>query len=197
MPKRKLTEPHAEPLIETADAPPHASGSISPLPDVPLAEAVTEELEASQRAHGQSPDPTGEQMEPAGEARKWVERANPWPSLSYHWHDYKVTLQERSWTRETDKPSAMQIKFGSGSREDQPKAFEPIKDVLKSHGYRWDNEDKAWSRWLKSGKTREGKLENARIREESLKLIAEVVGIEEGLRGAATGQPMHNQFPRI
>ncbi|WP_020474449.1 hypothetical protein [Zavarzinella formosa] len=194
MAKRKKDQPiesHTEPhqIVE------QVADSFSLPSDVPLAEPVEHHEHAHHTPHHEAhqEDPHSVVNEPAvAEEKKagtWVDRANPWPSLSHHWPDgYKVTLSEGSWTKENQKPSAMLITFGSGTKDDQPKAFDSIKHVLKDSGYHWDAESKAWSKWLKAGQTQEGRVSNSRTRDDAIKLVDQVVRMEEAVRGEIPGR---------
>ncbi|WP_020476170.1 hypothetical protein [Zavarzinella formosa] len=190
MAKRKKDQPtQAEPhqIVE------QVADSFTLPSDVPLAEPVEHHEHAHHEPHHEShqeaPHSVVNEPAVAEEKKAWVDRANPWGSLSHHWPDgYKVSLSEGSWTKENQKPSAMLISFGSGSKDDQPKAFDAIKHVLKDGGYHWDAESKAWSHWLKSSMTNEGKVHNARLRDDAVKLVDQVVKMEETVRGEIPGR---------
>lgn len=154
--------------------------------DVAAASAIPPEV-----SEGERPAP----------AREWVTRPNPFGSFSAHWPDYTIQVQERERKpRQADvpgRPAEMQIKFGDGSEADKPKAFDRIKELLQSHGFRWSREDKAWGKWLKfvpkagsapAAEIEEAKRANDRIRAEAESLLPELVKLEEAVRGPATGR---------
>src|SRR5262245_4729892 len=54
--------------------------------------------------------------EPPEPKKQWAKRQDPFPSHSHYWDDgYKIGYQESERNREA------QIKFGTGSKDDQPK----------------------------------------------------------------------------
>ena len=97
-------------------------------------------------------------------ARQW--RANPYPIKTVNVDGYKIQLQESRPDKETrvdkDKPTRderwqMQIKFGSGDKQDEPSA--KVLDFIKSHTktvttregketqvklFHWNERDRAW-----------------------------------------------------
>jgi hypothetical protein len=105
-------------------------------------------------------------------ARQW--RANPYPIKTVNVDGYKVQLQESRPDKESrvdqDKPSRderwqMQIKFGSGDKQDEPSA--EVLDFIKSQRktvttregqetqvqlFHWNKRDQAWGTEIEFGK---------------------------------------------
>lgn len=95
---------------------------------------------------------------------------------------YKIQLQE-SKSRNT-----VEFQFGNGTKEDQPKAFDEIKAVLKEAGYRW-NGTNAWAKELKPVVGSQNDRLRARDENRRIRAIAEdelfpkIIVAEEAHRG--------------
>jgi hypothetical protein len=91
---------------------------------------------------------------PAEERPKREWRTDPFPIKTVNLDGYKVQLQE---SRHEGQPWQMQIKFGSGSRDDMPSGA--VLDLIKSRKlavttrageekvvpmFRWNDTDRAW-----------------------------------------------------
>lgn len=95
-----------------------------------------------------------------------------------------------------EKPTRLLIRFGDGTAKDKPMALDKIKPVLEEYGYRWSQEDAAWSRWMKSNKEQAGRIHNARLHNEAQDLLQTVVSLEESVRGPVPGRE-HGQEQAI
>ncbi len=135
------------------------------------------------------------QDEPA--ARQW--RANPYPVKTVNVDGYKVQLQESRPDKESrvdqDKPTRderwqMQIKFGSGDKQDEPSP--EVLDFIKSHTktvttkegqetqvqlFHWNKRDQAWGMEIEFGN-------GAAAREKAREVFDGVVELIREERGA-------------
>jgi hypothetical protein len=137
-----------------------------------LAEAIqtvpTEETAMQQPA---TATPVAEPAQDEQPARQW--RTNPYPVDFKKFNGYKVQLQESRPDKESrvdqDKPTRderwqMQIKFGSGDKQDEPSA--KVLDFIKSHTktvktregqetqvqlFHWNKRDHAWGMEIEFG----------------------------------------------
>jgi hypothetical protein len=126
------------------------------------AEAIpTEELATQESATAPA---LAELTQPEQPARQW--RTNPYPIKTVNLDGYKVQLQESRPNREdrADKEKLlrddrwqMQIKFGEGTKQDEPSAA--VREFIKSHVkpvttregketqvqlFHWNERDRAW-----------------------------------------------------
>jgi hypothetical protein len=132
--------------------------------------------------------------EPA--TRQW--RANPYPVKTVNLDGYRVQLQESRPEKESradpDKPSRderwqMQIKFGDGSKQDEPSAA--VLDLIKSHTktvttregketqvklFHWNERDRAWGVEIEFGN---GAVSREKARE-VFDAVVELVAQERG-----------------
>lgn len=112
-----------------------------------------------------------------------VRRADPFGRHSVQWEDgYQITLQE------SDSRNTIELQFGDGSREAQPKAFAEIKTRLKAEGFRW-NGTNAWTMELapvlgSQNDRLRARDENHRIRARVEDVVfPAVIAMEEAVRG--------------
>lgn len=144
-----------------------------------LAQPAASTVAAEWAAMPQDRQPGDEPEEPK---KQWTQRPNPFPSHSYYWNDgYKVSYQESEFEDRTGRRVIeAQIKFGTGSKEDQPKNFEEVKAFLKENNLFWNPEDKAWGKRLRN-------RFDAETRGDVEKLLPQIVALEEKQRGPSAG----------
>lgn len=159
----------------------------------------------SENVPPQSPEnqqPGTPQQEAEQPQRQW--RVNPFPIKTVNLGGYKVQLQEsRPEHRPNEKYESweMQIKFGSGSKDDMPP--EIVLDYIKSHKldvetkdgrktqvqlFNWNDKDRAWGMEIPFAKAEDGKAPDyskanasrakaAEVFSEAVKLVAHERGV--------------------
>lgn len=79
---------------------------------------------------------------------------------------------------ESKRERQMAIKFGNGSPEDKPS--QAVIDKVKDAGFRWNSEDRVWSRPVRSESAMSTRIEAERLYQEVRQMIRQEKGIGAG-----------------
>jgi hypothetical protein len=130
-------------------------------------------------------------------ARQW--RDNPFPVETVNLGGYKIVLQESRPDKEARKDKAkpafdelwqMQIKFGSGGKDDIPpeKVLDYLKTLTKTvttregeekevRLFQWNRRDQAWGMAIEYEAARASRIKAEQIFDEVVKMMAEEHGV--------------------
>ena len=79
---------------------------------------------------------------------------------------------------ESKRERQMAIKFGNGSPEDKPS--QAVIDKVKEAGFRWNSDDRVWSRPARSESAMSTRIEAERLYQEVRQMIRQEKGIGAG-----------------
>jgi hypothetical protein len=142
------------------------------------AEAGSGEVSATATAVPEIPE-----QEPP--ARQW--RTNPFPVKTENLEGYKVQLQE---SRTAGQPWQMQIKFGTGARDDMPS--DAVLDFIKSQRqtvqtregepkevqmFHWNDADRAWAMKIDFDAPATSRDAAHRVFNEAVEMVAQERGV--------------------
>jgi hypothetical protein len=148
----------------------------------------------------EAPKLSSQQADADQPTRQW--RANPFPLRTVNLGGYKVQLQESR--PEKDRPSTqnnpslpqkktrweMQIKFGSGSKDDMPS--DAVRDFIKSHKldvvtrdgeekqvqlFAWNDKDRAWGMEIDYNQPKASRDKAHRVFDEVVELVTQERGV--------------------
>ena len=135
----------------------------------------------------EAPSSAAQQPEAGQPPRQW--RANPYPIKTVNLDGYKLQLQE---SRHEGQPWQMQIKFGSGGKDEMPS--DAVRDFIKSHKldvvtkggeakqiqlFHWNDKDRAWGMAIDFNAPATSRQKAAEVFKKTVELIAEERGVSQ------------------